>query len=122
MSIIRDVERTIIVKDDMRYCDECGKLVAIGQRDVLPHSHCGECERTFCNTCYGDIHTQIKDVYMIPCKHCRAAIERHPEYIDRMVEIKKLEDNLRREYWEIQKKIGKSSRTIFKSVKPVQTE
>lgn len=119
MSIIRDVEKTEIIKCDLRYCDGCGKLIATGCRSEIPYSHCGECERDFCNTCYGDMHKEVhEDVYMIPCQHCREAINRHPEWLNRLIKIKKLEETLRQEYWAIEKKIGKSSKRICKSVKP----
>jgi hypothetical protein len=55
---------------------------------------------------------------MIPCQHCREAIKRHPEYISRLIEIKRQEESLRQEYWAIEKKIGRSSRGIFRSVQP----
>jgi len=119
MATIRDVEITEVRKIDVRYCDGCGALIETGNRTKIPHSHCGECDRDYCNTCYGDMKTQPhEDVYMIPCQHCREAIKRHPEYITRLIEIKQQEEALQQEYWAIEKKIGKSSRRIFRSVKP----
>lgn len=119
MATIHDVEHTEIIKTDLRYCDGCGKLIATGCRTEIPHSHCGVCERDYCNACYGDIHTEVhEDVYMIPCDHCREAIKRHPEILNRLIEIKQQEESLRQEYWALEKKIGKSSRRIFRSVKP----
>lgn len=122
MSTIHDVKITETRTVDARYCDGCGKLVATGCRSEVPHSHCGECDRDYCNACYGDTRTYVhEDVPMIPCQHCREALVKHPEYLSRLLEINKLEEALRQERWDIEKKIGKSSRRIFKSVKPKVT-